>query len=138
MHTLKVISGGILLLGVCLLLERWIRGAAASVVATTIKKSITSQQGRKRPRGWVLGHHQFFDPVEHYRGSEKRFYNYVFVCLTNRLLSVMSKLATAMRNRRCQLTGYLSGCAAKRNDQKPTSLCNRVCFCILRFSPSRS
>ena len=37
MHTLKVIFGGILLLGVCLLLGRWIGGAAATVVATTIK-----------------------------------------------------------------------------------------------------
>ena len=36
MHTLKVIFGGILLLGVCLLLGRWIGGAAATVVATTI------------------------------------------------------------------------------------------------------
>ena len=36
MHTLKVIFGGFLLLGVCLLLGRWI-GAAATVVATTIK-----------------------------------------------------------------------------------------------------
>jgi hypothetical protein len=37
MHTLKVIFGGILLLGVCLLLGRWIGGAAAKVVTTTIK-----------------------------------------------------------------------------------------------------
>ena len=37
MHTLKVIFGGFLLLGVCLLLGRWIEGAAATVVATTIK-----------------------------------------------------------------------------------------------------
>ena len=37
MHTLKVIFGGFLLLGVCLLLGRWIVGAAATVVATTIK-----------------------------------------------------------------------------------------------------
>jgi len=37
MHTLKVIFGGFLLLGVCLLLGRWIGGAAATVVATTIK-----------------------------------------------------------------------------------------------------
>jgi hypothetical protein len=37
MHTLKVILGGILLLGVCLLLGRWIGGAAAKVVATTIQ-----------------------------------------------------------------------------------------------------
>jgi hypothetical protein len=37
MHTLKVIFGGFLLLGVCLLLGRWIFGAAATVVATTIK-----------------------------------------------------------------------------------------------------
>ena len=36
MHTLKVIFGGILLLGVCLLVGRWIGGAAATVVATTI------------------------------------------------------------------------------------------------------
>jgi hypothetical protein len=36
MHTLKVIFGGFLLLGVCLLLGRWIGGAAATV-ATTIK-----------------------------------------------------------------------------------------------------
>jgi hypothetical protein len=34
MHTLKVIFGGILLLGVCLLVGRWIGGA---VDATTIK-----------------------------------------------------------------------------------------------------
>jgi hypothetical protein len=37
MHTLKVIFGGILLLGVCLLLGRWIGGAAPKVVATAIK-----------------------------------------------------------------------------------------------------
>jgi hypothetical protein len=37
MHTLKVIFGGFLLLGVCLLLGRWIGGATAMVVATTIK-----------------------------------------------------------------------------------------------------
>jgi len=37
MHTLKVIFGGILLLGVCLLVGRWIGGAAATVVAPTIK-----------------------------------------------------------------------------------------------------
>src|SRR5258705_7907161 len=37
MHTLKAIFGGFLLLGVCLLLGRWIGGAAATVVATTIK-----------------------------------------------------------------------------------------------------
>ncbi len=37
MHTLKVIFGGFLLLGVCLLLGRWIGGPAATVVATTIK-----------------------------------------------------------------------------------------------------
>jgi len=37
MHTLKVMFGGFLLLGVCLLLGRWIGGAAAKAVATTIK-----------------------------------------------------------------------------------------------------
>jgi hypothetical protein len=37
MHTLKVILGGFLLLGVCLLLGRWIGGAATTVVTTTIK-----------------------------------------------------------------------------------------------------
>ena len=37
MHTLKVIFGGILLLGVCLLLGRWIGSAAAAAVATTVK-----------------------------------------------------------------------------------------------------
>jgi hypothetical protein len=37
MHTLKVIFVGFLLLGVCLLLGRWIGDAAAAVVATTIK-----------------------------------------------------------------------------------------------------
>jgi hypothetical protein len=37
MHTVKVIFGGIFLLGVCLLVERWIGGAAATVDATTIK-----------------------------------------------------------------------------------------------------
>ena len=37
MHTLKVIFGGFLLLGVCLLLGRWIGGAATTVVATTIR-----------------------------------------------------------------------------------------------------
>jgi hypothetical protein len=37
MHTLNVISGVILLLGVSLLLGRWIGGAAATVIATTIK-----------------------------------------------------------------------------------------------------
>ena len=37
MHTLKVIFGGFLLLGVCLVLGRWIGGATATVVATTIK-----------------------------------------------------------------------------------------------------
>jgi hypothetical protein len=68
-----------LLLGVCLLLGRWIVGAAATVVATTIKKSITSPQGHKRPRGWALGDNPFFDLVEHYRGTEKRFYNYIFI-----------------------------------------------------------
>jgi hypothetical protein len=37
MHTLKVVCGGILLLGVCLLLGRWIGSATAAVVATTVK-----------------------------------------------------------------------------------------------------
>jgi hypothetical protein len=37
MHTLKVIFGGFLLLGVCLLLGRWIGGAPTTVVTTTIK-----------------------------------------------------------------------------------------------------
>jgi hypothetical protein len=37
MHTLKVIFGGTLLLGICLLLGRWIGSAAAVVVATTVK-----------------------------------------------------------------------------------------------------
>jgi hypothetical protein len=37
MHTLKVIFGGFLLLGVCLLLGRWIGGAAVTVFATAIK-----------------------------------------------------------------------------------------------------
>jgi hypothetical protein len=37
MHTLKVMFGGFLLLAVCLLLGRWIGGAAATVVVTTIK-----------------------------------------------------------------------------------------------------
>jgi hypothetical protein len=37
MHTLKVIFGGILLLGVWLLLGRSIGGAARTAVATTIK-----------------------------------------------------------------------------------------------------
>ncbi len=37
MHTLKVIFGGILLLGVCLLVGRWIGGAATTVDSTTIK-----------------------------------------------------------------------------------------------------
>src|SRR5467141_2909797 len=37
MHTLKVIFGGFLLLGLCLLLGHWIGGAAATVVATAIK-----------------------------------------------------------------------------------------------------
>jgi hypothetical protein len=37
MHTLKVMFGGFLFLGVCLLLGRWIGGAAAKAVATTIK-----------------------------------------------------------------------------------------------------
>jgi hypothetical protein len=37
LNTLKVIFGGILLLGVCLLVGRWIGGAAATVDATTIK-----------------------------------------------------------------------------------------------------
>jgi hypothetical protein len=37
MHTLKVISGGFLLLGICLLVGRWIGGAAATVIATAIK-----------------------------------------------------------------------------------------------------
>jgi hypothetical protein len=37
MHTLKVIFGGILLLGACLVLGRWIGGTGATVVATTIK-----------------------------------------------------------------------------------------------------
>jgi hypothetical protein len=38
MHTLKVIFGGFLLLGVCLLLGRWIGGAAATVVACPYRK----------------------------------------------------------------------------------------------------
>ena len=37
MHTLKVIFGGFLLLGACLLLGRWIGSTAATVVPTTIK-----------------------------------------------------------------------------------------------------
>ena len=37
MHTLKVIFGGSLLLGICLLLGRWIGGAAVTPDATTIK-----------------------------------------------------------------------------------------------------
>jgi hypothetical protein len=37
MHTLKVVFGGLLLLGVCLLLGTRIGGATATVVATTIK-----------------------------------------------------------------------------------------------------
>jgi hypothetical protein len=37
MHTLRVIFGGILLLGVCLLVGRWIGGAVATVDVTTIK-----------------------------------------------------------------------------------------------------
>ena len=37
MHTLKVIFGGFLLLGVCLVLGRWIGGATATAIATTIK-----------------------------------------------------------------------------------------------------
>ena len=37
MHTLKVIFGGILLLGVCQIVGRWIGSAAATVDATTIK-----------------------------------------------------------------------------------------------------
>ena len=37
MHTLTIIFAGLLLLGVCMLLGRWIGGAAATVVATTIK-----------------------------------------------------------------------------------------------------
>jgi hypothetical protein len=37
MHTMKVIFGGFLVLGACLLLGRWIGGAAATVVATAIK-----------------------------------------------------------------------------------------------------
>jgi nitrate reductase gamma subunit len=37
MHTLKVIFGGLLLLGVCLLLGRRISGTAVTVFASTIK-----------------------------------------------------------------------------------------------------
>jgi hypothetical protein len=37
MHTLKVIIGGLLLLGVCLVIGRWTGGAAAGVVATAMK-----------------------------------------------------------------------------------------------------
>ena len=37
LNTLKVIFGGILLLGVCLLVGRWIGGAVATVDVTTIK-----------------------------------------------------------------------------------------------------
>ena len=37
MHTLKIIVGGLLLLGVCLRLGRWIGGAAAAVVGAAIK-----------------------------------------------------------------------------------------------------
>ena len=37
MHTLKVILGGFLLLGVCLVIGRWAGGTAAGVVATAMK-----------------------------------------------------------------------------------------------------
>lgn len=36
MHTLKIVLGGFLLLGVCLLLGRWIAGAAATVATTKV------------------------------------------------------------------------------------------------------
>jgi hypothetical protein len=37
MHTLKVIIGGFLLLGACLLVGRWTGGTAAGAVATAMK-----------------------------------------------------------------------------------------------------
>jgi hypothetical protein len=40
MHSLKVIFGRFLLLGVCLLLGRWIGGAAATTVAITINSEV--------------------------------------------------------------------------------------------------
>src|SRR6266550_334995 len=53
MHTLKVIFGGFLLLGVCLLLGRWIGGAAATVVATTIKYFIVLWLAATLVNMWV-------------------------------------------------------------------------------------
>jgi hypothetical protein len=37
MHTLKIIFGGFLLLGVCLLLGRWIGGVATGVMSVAVK-----------------------------------------------------------------------------------------------------
>ena len=53
MHTLKVIFGGFLLLGVCLLLGRWIGGAATTVVATTIKYFIVLWLAATLVNMWV-------------------------------------------------------------------------------------
>ena len=53
MHTLKVIFGGFLLLGVCLLLGRWISGATAMVVATTIKYFIVLWLAATLVNMWV-------------------------------------------------------------------------------------
>ena len=53
MHTLKVIFGGFLLLGVCLLLGRWIGDAAAAVVATTIKYFIVLWLAATLVNMWV-------------------------------------------------------------------------------------
>ncbi len=53
MHTLKVIFGGFLLLGVCLLLGRWIGGAAATVVATAIKYFIVLWLAATLVNMWV-------------------------------------------------------------------------------------
>ena len=53
MHTLKVIFGGFLLLGVCLLLGRWIGGAAATVVAATIKYFIVLWLAATLVNMWV-------------------------------------------------------------------------------------
>jgi hypothetical protein len=53
MHTLKVIFGGFLLLGVCLLLGRWIGGATAMVVTSTIKYFIVLWLAATLVNMWV-------------------------------------------------------------------------------------
>ena len=37
MHTLKIVLAGVVLLGICMLVGRWIEGAAHTAVSTAIK-----------------------------------------------------------------------------------------------------